>query len=104
MPRVVPSCAPGGRQVRILVMNCGSSTLKFQLFEFTTPDATGQDRPLATGMIDRVGGSGTIRFEADEGHETRANVQTRDFAHAAEQAVQLLRAAGLWGPAGPDAV
>ena len=46
--------------MKILVLNCGSSTLKFQLIE--THGATVQ-RKLARGVVDRIGGESTFKFE-----------------------------------------
>ena len=47
--------------MRILVLNCGSSTLKFQLIE---ADSSGEQRKLARGLVDRIGASGSYRFVA----------------------------------------
>jgi acetate kinase len=47
--------------MKILVLNCGSSTLKFQLIE--TSVASGQDDKLARGFIERIGGTSLIHFE-----------------------------------------
>jgi acetate kinase len=38
----------------VLVLNCGSSTLKFQLIETSESGAT--ERKLARGIVDRIGG------------------------------------------------
>lgn len=46
--------------MRILVLNCGSSTLKFQLIEV----ASGSERKLARGLVDRIGADGSYRFES----------------------------------------
>ncbi len=46
--------------MKVLVLNCGSSTLKFQLIETAEPG--GAQRKLARGIVDRIGGSGSYRF------------------------------------------
>jgi acetate kinase len=54
--------------MKILVLNCGSSSLKFQLIE-TSPDqiAANQDRRLASGVIAKIGsGDSTVDFEAGD--------------------------------------
>jgi len=46
--------------MKVLVLNSGSSTLKFQLIE--TASSTNTERKLAHGIVDRIGGSGSYRF------------------------------------------
>ena len=42
--------------MRVLVVNCGSSTLKFQLIDTPKEDATpASERDLARDMIKRIG-------------------------------------------------
>ena len=40
--------------MKILVLNCGSSTVKFQLIE--TGKIIAEERKLARGIVDRIGG------------------------------------------------
>ncbi|HEY3151950.1 MAG TPA: hypothetical protein VGK65_09860 [Candidatus Binatia bacterium] len=48
--------------MKILVLNCGSSTLKFQLIE--TGSVKDEERKLARGIVDRIGKKASYRFEA----------------------------------------
>jgi acetate kinase len=48
--------------MKILVLNCGSSTLKFQLIE--TLRVKDKERKLARGIVDRIGKKASYRFEA----------------------------------------
>jgi acetate kinase len=55
--------------MRILVLNCGSSTLKFQVIE---ADGLADARKLARGIVDRIGGPAAYSFKADGGaHEEK---------------------------------
>jgi acetate kinase len=47
--------------MKILVLNCGSSTLKFQLIE--TDGNKGRETKLASGIVDQIGGPASYRFE-----------------------------------------
>ncbi|HEX5430451.1 MAG TPA: acetate kinase [Bryobacteraceae bacterium] len=73
--------------MKILVLNCGSSSLKFQIIE-TTPElsAANRDRPIARGEVSRIGNrDGKISFQAagrDKVEQARA-VPTHDAALAA---------------------
>ncbi len=55
--------------MNVLVLNCGSSTVKFQIIE-TDYDLIQQDadRQLASGIIERVGGQALITFQSEGGH------------------------------------
>jgi acetate kinase len=60
--------------MKVLVLNCGSSTLKFQLIQ-TRGGAV--ERKLARGVIDRIGGESSYKFEivgeAQEGEVAAEN-------------------------------
>ena len=73
--------------MNVLVLNCGSSSVKFQLIstdlERIEQDA---DRRLAHGLIERVGGAGIVTFTAEGNapkrfaepiRDTRAAVRSR---------------------------
>jgi acetate kinase len=51
--------------MNILVINCGSSTLKFRLIETDSDAAAGRRRRLARGIVDRIGGQATLEFAAE---------------------------------------
>jgi acetate kinase len=81
--------------MKILVLNSGSSSLKFQLIE-TSPDqiAANQDRRLASGVIAKIGsGDSTVDFEAGETKtkDTRAVLTHKD---AISTAFSLLENSG----------
>jgi len=78
--------------VRILTINCGSSTLKFELFEV----AEGE-RSLARGVVDRIGGRGSVELSSEVGERTARSIAATDHGEATLQAVQLLDSSGLLG-------
>jgi acetate kinase len=50
--------------MKVLVINCGSSTLKFQLIETSLRSASiGEQHKLARGLVDRIGGPASCHFE-----------------------------------------
>ncbi|MGZ8494370.1 MAG: acetate/propionate family kinase [Candidatus Binatia bacterium] len=50
--------------MKVLVLNCGSSTLKFQVVE---SDGLAESRKLARGIVDRIGGPAAYSFKTDSG-------------------------------------
>jgi len=53
--------------VNVLVLNCGSSSVKFQLVETDGDLAAGnRDRLLARGSVENIGGAAGLRYEAPQ--------------------------------------
>ena len=71
--------------MNVLVLNCGSSSVKFQLIstdlERIEQDA---DRRLAHGLIERVGGAGIVTFTAEGNAPKRFAEPVRDTRAAVE--------------------
>jgi acetate kinase len=75
--------------MNVLVLNCGSSTVKFQLI-LTDLDriAADADERLARGQIERVGGEAIITFEAVGSAPVRTTAPVRDTRAAVEQIIR----------------
>ncbi|HYC50368.1 MAG TPA: acetate kinase [Gemmatimonadaceae bacterium] len=71
--------------MNILVLNVGSSTLKFQLID-TSREAidANTDRRLAGGQIERIGGEAVLSLEGTHGRVERTTASLRDHAAAIE--------------------
>lgn len=78
--------------MKILALNCGSSTVKFQLYE-SGPELIEhhQDRMLARGAIDRIGaGQGTVTFQVSGGGKQRFSADIPDHSAAIHAALKCL--------------
>jgi acetate kinase len=75
----------GRIDMNILVLNCGSSTVKFQLIA-TDLDliARNADRRLARGVIERIGGEAIITLQAEGGPQRRSTSSLRDVRAAVD--------------------
>ena len=73
----------GRIDMNVLVLNCGSSTVKFQLIA-TDLDLIAQnaDRRLARGVIERIGGESIITLQAEGGAQQRSTSSLRDVRAA----------------------
>jgi len=78
--------------MRILTINCGSSTVKFELFEVA--DA---ERSLARGIVDRIGGRGKAKLFDERGEWTVRSITTADHGEAVLQTIRVLDESGLLG-------
>ncbi len=75
----------------ILVLNAGSSSLKFQLID--TDDAAiaaSADRRLARGQLDRIGGEAIVTLEATGGRRVKSTASIRDHAAAVDYIISWL--------------
>lgn len=77
--------------MHILVLNCGSSTLKFQLIETDPQKATNDnDRRCAHGQVERIGGAAVITFTA-EGHSPfRSAMPIKNIKAALDKIIEWL--------------
>jgi acetate kinase len=69
--------------IKTLILNSGSSTLKFQLINV---EEAGRQRKLARGIVDRIGGNGNYRFIAGDSTPIEKDVPV----HGHEEAVGLV--------------
>lgn len=69
--------------MHVLVLNCGSSSLKFQVIE-TDADRidSDQDRKLARGIVERIGSQGVITWQAEGKSKERHAEPVRDHRAA----------------------
>ena len=91
--------------MKVLVINCGSSTLKFQLIdtEQVTP-AVGDEARLAHGLVDRIGGASALDFTATDGQCFRETSAVPDHEKATQRVLEWLGSIGRSGPDGIDVV
>jgi acetate kinase len=77
--------------MNILVLNCGSSTVKFQIIE-TDSDRIDRDddRRLASGVIDRIGGQAVLTFQADGHAKERHAEPIRDHRAAIDRILRWI--------------
>jgi len=77
--------------MRIIALNCGSSTLKFKVLELDRCTPAGRENNVVQGSLERIGGTGTIRFASEGGERFQEPVITRDHADAALRVFDRLR-------------
>lgn len=91
--------------MKVLAINCGSSTLKFQLVEIegeaTSP---GQERRLAAGMVERIASQAAIDFSAESGARLQEPAEVPDHGEATRLVLNWLDSTGLLEPDGLAAV
>jgi len=85
--------------VHILVLNVGSSSLKFQLIDTDEASiAQASDRRLAGGQIERIGGEAIVSLKVPGRPDTKTAVQLRDHAAAVEYLIAWLTSEASGAP------
>jgi acetate kinase len=91
--------------MKILIINCGSSSLKFRLFYVSGNGTEPTDyKNMADGIIDRIGMRGNIRFRTNNGQTYTESVEVKDHGEAALEALKLIDSSGLVKPVKLSAV
>ena len=70
--------------MKVLVINAGSSSLKYQLIEMDTQDV------VAKGLCERIGIDGRISHKTEAGYKTEYDVSFPTHKEAFEELVKLL--------------
>ena len=77
--------------MNVLVLNCGSSSLKFQLISTSLEQITERaDRMLARGHIERIGGAALLTLEAVGSEPVRSARPIRDIRAALDAVLQWI--------------
>ena len=85
--------------MNVLVLNCGSSSIKFQIVE-TDLDLIEKDtdRRLARGVIERVGSLALISFQAEGGPKVIEDAPIRDHRGAIDRILRWIVSADAMIP------
>ncbi len=77
--------------MKVLVLNCGSSSVKFQLVETTLETAArGEDRLLAKGLVENIGGPATLKCEVQGRPPVKEIQEILEHKIAVERALDIL--------------
>jgi len=77
--------------MNILVLNCGSSSLKFQIIETDlSMIETSSDKQLARGLVERIGSHSLLTFHTAEGGKVKRAQPLRDHREAVDAVLRWL--------------
>ena len=74
--------------MKVLVLNCGSSSVKFQLIE--TDGRPAGERTLAKGLVENIGGAALVRYEAAGRKPLKETAEILEHKIAVERCLLLL--------------
>ena len=82
-------------RMKVLVLNCGSSSVKFQLVETDeATSATGSDRARSKGAVENIGGTALLRYEGEGVPSLRETAEILEHKLAVERILSLLTREG----------
>lgn len=92
--------------MKVVAINCGSSSLKFRLVQTSGEAAEArQEQRFAEGDIERIGsGPGRIRFSEEDGSAVQETASIADHGEAAHRVIQWLDSLGHLGQDGVEAI
>jgi acetate kinase len=90
--------------MKVLAINCGSSTLKFQVIDVEGEAAAGRERRLASGTVDKIGGRAAIEFTAENGERLQEAAPVADHGEATQRLIVWLGSCGFLEPDGLGAI
>jgi acetate kinase len=77
--------------VNVLVLNCGSSSVRFQLVRTGPAEAAaGTDQVLARGLVENIGGPAILKYDAGDGRTLRESEEILEHKIAVERVLGLL--------------
>jgi acetate kinase len=77
--------------LKILVLNCGSSSVKFQLIATDAEtEAAGREETLARGLIDNIGGTAVVKYDRPGKRTLRETHDILEHKVAVERALAML--------------
>jgi acetate kinase len=80
--------------LKILIINCGSSTLKFEIIELEADTPAGQEQRLVRGIIEKIGGKAMLKFVDETGSNLEETAIIPDHGRAAERVFNWLATLG----------
>ncbi len=91
--------------MKVLVINCGSSTLKFELFEMGAEVSSSvREQRLARGIIEKIGGNPIINFSAERGNGLKETRAVGDHIEATQVVLGWLKSSRLLEAGEPKVV
>jgi acetate kinase len=91
--------------MRILTINCGSSTLKFQLVELESKKISEDEKScLLSGLVDRIGHLANLKIEVENGDRLHEDFYASDHGAAMKHVLKLMEKLGHFKMTKIDAV
>src|SRR4030042_3086893 len=88
--------------MKVLIFNCGSSTLKFQVLALDKDPPSGGEQRLAHGIVERIGGRAMLKFVDENGQSLQETSSVTDHGKATHKALDWLKSLGYLDANGID--
>jgi acetate kinase len=90
--------------MRVLVFNCGSSTLKFKVIGLDENTPPGQEQRLTRGIVEKIGNKAMLKFVDEKGPSLQETASVPDHGSATQRVFDWLGTLGYLKAEGIDSV
>lgn len=90
--------------MKVLIFNCGSSTLKFQVMALDEDTPPGREKRLARGIVERIGGKGMLKFVDEKGPSLQETDSVTDHGSGTQRVFDWLGTLGYLETNGMEGV
>lgn len=90
--------------MKVLIFNCGSSTLKFQVLALDENTPPGGEKRLAHGIVERIGSKAVLKFVDEKGPSLQETASVTDHGSATQRVFDWLGTLGYLKADGIDSV
>jgi acetate kinase len=90
--------------MKVLAINCGSSTLKFKVIGLEEDTPPGREQQLVRGIVEKIGSKAMLNFADGKGPGLQETARVPDHGRATQRVFDWLKTSGYLGANGLDAV
>jgi len=90
--------------MKVLIFNCGSSTLKFQVIALDGNTPPGQEQQLIHGIVEKIGSKAMLKFAGEKGPSLQEMASVPDHGSATQRVFDWLGTHGYLKADGIDVV
>jgi acetate kinase len=90
--------------MKVLIFNCGSSTLKFQVIALDENTPSGQEQRRAHGIVEKIGSKAMLKFADEKGPSLQETASVPDHGSATQRVFDWLGTHGYLKADGIDVV
>ncbi len=90
--------------MKVLVINCGSSTLKFKVIGLDEDTPPGHEQEMVRGIVEKIGGQAMLKFAGGKGSTLQETADVPDHASATQRVFDWLGGLGYLKADGIDRV
>jgi acetate kinase len=90
--------------MKVLTINCGSSSLKFEIINIDKNTSFNSEQQLAKGKVENIGDRASLKFTTEQGQNRQENIPVKNHSEAIDLVLEWLNAVNFLNSDGIEAV